>query len=232
MSVTTTYDQRDELGGLLKKLGKIHKKLGGKLEAKVAKKLPGPLRKIEEKRLALTDKVFENKTLNKIVDVAAVVVAAYFTGGAALGFLQANAGTIAQSAVSMAATSAMDKKKAEQAEKAAAAEQAAIENELNKITQEQVHTQEMQAKGLIPVEQTDGSVAWLPATRSAAEDVSGQSLVPVRTASGQTALLPESEVATATDGTFFDRNKTLVIGGGIAALVLLTVMMRPRRGAR
>lgn len=70
------------MDGLLSKIRKIHKKTVGKLEKKVVKKLPKalrkPLQKIEAKREGIEDKVMNNKTLNKVVDVAAVAVGSYF----------------------------------------------------------------------------------------------------------------------------------------------------------
>lgn len=66
--------ETQELNGLLKKLRKIHKKI----HKPVQKLMPKPLRKFDKKMEAKIDKLSENKTLNKIGDVAAVAVGSYF----------------------------------------------------------------------------------------------------------------------------------------------------------
>lgn len=232
MSVALGTSEQYELGGLLSKIHKIHRKYGaGKIEQKVAKKLPAPLRKIEEKRFALEDKVANNKTLNKIAAVVAVAVAAYFTGGAALSLLKTYGPVLAKSLASTAVSGALKEKQAEQIEeaqeKAAKAEEEALQKQIAALEQEQAHAHEMQEKGLLPVQQPDGSVAWLPDPRSPYAAQS-QELVPVATASGQTALLPADEVATATEG-FVAKYRTPLLIGGIGLVALAVLAMRKKR---
>lgn len=70
--------EAEELGGLLKKLRKVHKKITAPIKKIEKKLMPKPLRKLDDKIEKKVDKLAANKMLNKIGDVAAVAVASYF----------------------------------------------------------------------------------------------------------------------------------------------------------